>query len=228
MTLPRRLLVFLAVSWALVVLYPDPAVLGRSMRNVLRPQIQPEAVAAVAARLPDDPAAVERAVLGRMIPYSFDWRTWGVPWYFPTASEALQAGRGDCESRAVVLASVLTAKGIPHELRVSLGHMWVDYPGRRPSALENAAVEIAGRRDGRFFLRWPERLDVREELADQVAMHWTPAPPARVALLFAGLLGIALWNAAAADSSRRDASRRANRPAAPRCGRRLAAHPRQV
>jgi hypothetical protein len=171
---------------------------------------------------------VERAVLGRVVPYSYDWQTWGVPWYFPATEEVLRAGRGDCESRAVVLASILTAKGIPNELRVSLGHIWVDYPGKRPSELENAAVEIAGRRDGRFFLRWPERLDVREELADQVAMHWTPAPPARVAALFAGLLWIALWNPAAALL----AGRRGTSPPAPRAGPRrqrgLAAHPRQV
>jgi transglutaminase-like putative cysteine protease len=229
MRFPRAILVFLAASWALVVLYPDPAVLGRSVRNVLRPQIQPEAVAALAARLPDDPAAVEREVLDRVVPYSYDWRTWGVPWYFPTPAEVLRAGRGDCESRAVVLASILTAKGIPNELRVGLGHIWVDYPGKRPSALENAAVEVAGRRDGRFFVRWPERLDVREELADQVAMHWTPAPPARVAALFTGLLWIALWNPAAAllAGSRGRASHPFRRKSVRR-RRGLAAHPRQV
>ena len=159
--LPRRALIFLALAWVLVMLYPDPGMLVRSVRNIARPRIEPQAVAALAARLPDDPAAIEAYVLGRQVPYAYDWQSAGVPWYFPTTAEALAAGRGDCESRAVVLASILTAKGIPNDLRVSLGHIWVDYPGKEASALENEAVQVAGVEDGRFFLHWPEELRPR-------------------------------------------------------------------
>ena len=59
-----------------------------------------------------------------------------------------------------MLASILTAKGIPNDLRVSLGHIWVDYPGKEASALENEAVQVAGVEDGRFFLHWPEDFDL--------------------------------------------------------------------
>ena len=145
MRFPRRLLVFLALSWVLVVLYPDPGVLVRSVRNTLRPRVEPQAAAALARSLPDDPRAIEAYVLERQVPYAYDWQSAGVPWYFPTASEALRAGRGDCESRALVLASILTAKGIPNELRMSFDHIWVDYPGKQANAIENAGVEFAGR-----------------------------------------------------------------------------------
>ena len=195
--LPRRAVIFLAVAWVLVMLYPDPGMLARSIRNTVRPQVQPEAVAALAARLPNDPRAIEAYVLDRQVPYSYDWQAVGVPWYFPTTAEALRAGRGDCESRAVVLASVLTAKGITNELRVSIGHIWVDYPGKQASALENAGVQIAGTRDGHFFLRWPADLKIGREVSEQLAIHWTPAPAWRVLLLVAGLSLIALWNALA-------------------------------
>jgi hypothetical protein len=168
--------------------------LARSVRNVARPQIEPQTVAALAARLPDDPRAVEAYVLGRQVPYAYDWQSAGVPWYFPTTAEAVSAGRGDCESRAVVLASILTAKGIPNDLRVGLGHIWVDYPGKEASVLENEAVQVAGVEDGRFFLRWPEELDLGKEISEQLAIHWTPAPLWRLLLLFAGLLLIVLWN----------------------------------
>ena len=84
-------------------------------------------------------------MLDRQVPYAYDWQSAGVPWYFPTTAEALRAGRGDCESRAVVLASILTAKGIPNELRLSFDHIWVDYPGKQANALENAGVQFAGR-----------------------------------------------------------------------------------
>ncbi len=55
--LPRRALIFLGLAWVLVMLYPDPGMLVRSVRNVARPRIEPQAVAALAARLPDDPRA---------------------------------------------------------------------------------------------------------------------------------------------------------------------------
>ena len=92
MRFPRRVLVFLALSWVLVMLYPDPGVLVRSVRNTLRPRVEPQAVAALARSLPDDPQAIEAFVLDQQVPYAYDWQSAGVPWYFPTASEALRAG----------------------------------------------------------------------------------------------------------------------------------------
>jgi hypothetical protein len=194
MRFPRRLLVFLALSWVLVMLYPDPGVLVRSVRNTLQPRVEPQAAAALARTLPDDPRAVEAYVLDQQVPYAYDWQSAGVPWYFPTASEALRAGRGDCESRALVLASLLTAKGIPNELRMSFDHIWVDYPGKQANAMENAGVQFAGRQDGRFFLHWPADFHLRQEVADQVAIHWTPMPRGRMLLLALGLTLIPLWN----------------------------------
>lgn len=193
--LPRRALIFLVVAWALVMLYPDPSLLVRSVHNLVRPKIQPEAVAALAQRLPHDPGAIEARVLASQVPYAYDWQTVSVPWYFPTTREALRTGAGDCESRAVVLAAILTAKGIPNELRLSLDHIWVDYPGKQPNALENDAVEVAGVEEGRFFLRWPQDFRLREEIRDQLAIYWSPAPASRILLLVVGVSSIALWNA---------------------------------
>jgi hypothetical protein len=198
MRFPRRALVLLTLNWVLVMLYPDPGVLVRSVRNNLRPQVDPQAVAALARRLPDDPKAIEAYVLQRQVPYAYDWQSAGVPWYFPTTSEAVRAGRGDCESRALVLASILTAKGIPNELRMSFDHIWVEYPGKQSNAMENAGVQFAGRQGGHFFLHWPADFHLRQEVADQVAIFWTPAPRGRVLLLVLGLTVIPLWNVLAA------------------------------
>ena len=188
------MLVFLALSWVLVMLYPDPGVLLRSVRNTLHPQIDPAAVRGLAARLPKDPKAIEAYVLDGAVPYAYDWQSAGVPWYFPTTAEALRAGRGDCESRAVVLASILTAKGIPNELRVSFDHIWVDYPGKQANAIENAGVVFAGSRGGHFFIHWPKDFQLGREISDQIAIFWTPAPWGRVLLVFLGVLLISMWN----------------------------------
>ena len=80
------------------------------------------------------------------MPYLYDWQTVGVPWYFPTTREVVEEGRGDCESRALVLASILEQKGIPWTLTMSIDHLWVDYPGKVPNEWENAARGQAQRR----------------------------------------------------------------------------------
>jgi hypothetical protein len=208
MRFPRSVLVFLALSWVLVVLYPDPAVLGRSVRNTLAPRPDPAAARAIAARLPNDPRVIETYVLDHVVPYAYDWQSAGVPWYFPTAAEALRSGRGDCESRALALASILTAKGIPNQLRMSFNHIWVDYPGKQSNALENSGVVFAGTSHGHFFIHWPKDFQLGQEADDQIAIFWTPAPLLRVLLLFGGLLAIMSWNALASLAAGRGLSGR--------------------
>jgi hypothetical protein len=187
MSLPRRAVVFLLVTWTLVVLYPDPSVLVTSVRNLLRPEADAAAAAALAEQLPDDPRLIEAQVLER-VPYATDWATQGVPWRFPSAAEAVREGRGDCESRALVLASVLAAKGIPHELRLSIDHIWVDYPGKEASANENDALVLAERDERGLHLRLPADFSLRRELRSQVRMYWDPMPWMRRILLTLGLL----------------------------------------
>jgi hypothetical protein len=176
------------------MLYPDPSLLVASVRHTLQPPIQPEAVAAIAARLPNNPKAIEGYVLDRRVPYAYDWQSAGVPWYFPSTAEAVRSGAGDCESRALVLASILTAKSIPNHLYMSLDHIWVDYPGKTANAVENPAVQIAGRQNGEWFFHLPKFFDPRAEWDAQVGQYVTPAPLWRVVLLLAGLSLIALWS----------------------------------
>jgi hypothetical protein len=208
MRVPRRVLVFLALSWGLVVLYPDPTVLVTSVRNLAEPQADASAAGPLAATLPDDPREIERRVLEDVVPYASDWEAEGVPWSFPSASQALRARRGDCESRALVLASVLAAKGIPYELRMSFDHIWVDYPGKVATASENEGRALAGGDGGGWSgLRWPNDLDLRRELRAQRAIYWDPMPPGRKALLLAGTGLILLWNALASVRTRPAGSR---------------------
>jgi len=187
MSFSRATLVFLLLSWAFVALYPDPGVLIASFEHLRRPQPDVAAVEGLAAQLPDDPREIEAEVL-RRLPYATDWEVWGVPWRFPTAAEALASGRGDCEARAVVLMSVLAAKGIPYNLRNSIDHMWVDYPGKVPTANENDALVLADREGGILSLRLPEDFDLRREVESKVDLFWAPMPWARRLLLFLGLL----------------------------------------
>lgn len=207
--LPRLIALF---GWLLLVLYPNPLQLGDSITHLRTAREDPAAVAALAARLPDAPRTIERIVLDRIVPYGYDWQVSGVPWHFPTTAEALAAGRGDCESRALVLASILEAKGIPHRLLMSFDHIWVDYPGKVPNAMENAAVAIAGQgEDGGFSLHWPGDFHPWQEIQTQLAIYWAPMPWLLRALLFAGALLILGANGVLRALADRD--RRAGRPA---------------
>lgn len=191
MRFSRRVIVFLLATWALVALYPDPTVLVASVHNFLAPVADAAAAAELAARMPADPREIEAEVL-RRVEYATDWQVEGVPWRFPTAAEAISEGRGDCEARAVVLMSVLAAKGIPYRLQSSTNHMWVDYPGKLPTATENDALVLADRGGGGFRLRLPGDLDLRDEIESKIALFWDPMPWGRRILLPAGLLLVAI------------------------------------
>jgi hypothetical protein len=209
-----------ASAWTLVVCYPDPRVLWESMHHAWHPPVDAEAVRDWARTLPDDPRAIERAVLAR-IEYAVPWQVDGVPWTFASPGQALAAGYGDCQARAVVFASVLAAKGIPFQLRASFDHMWVEYKGKQATTLENASKTLwarpasaltsrassrgrdaagaaAGAADAAsgpaagLRLRLPA-VDWAESFAIEREYFWDPAPLSRKLLIFSGCLMIWLW-----------------------------------
>ncbi len=188
MKLPSLALLWLILGWLLVVLYPNPTLLVRSINNIRHPNVDAAAVQGIASSLPSDPELIERAVLTDIVPYAYDWQVNGTPWYFPTTAEALASGKGDCESRAVVLASILKAKGIPFELMMSLDHIWVQYPGKPPNAIENAGVVLVERVNGHLVWGWPKDFHLGAEINAQLDMYWNPMPTDRRLLLFGGLL----------------------------------------
>jgi hypothetical protein len=190
-------LLWLLLGWVFAVLYPDPTLLARSIEDIRHPDVDPAAVKSVAATLPDDPVIIERAVLTRLVPYGYDWQVSGVPWYFPTTAEVLQSNRGDCESRAILLASILEAKGIPFHFVMSLDHIWVQYPGKPVNSMENDGVSFAQWVNGRLVLHWPRDFHLGAEINAQLDAYWTPMPTARKSVLFAGLLLLLLINPAA-------------------------------
>ncbi len=126
-----------------------------------------------------------------LVPYAVPWQTYGVPWYFPTPTEVLQRGAGDCQARAVVLASILRAKGIPATLVGSFDHLWVDYPGKQENALENTAIAIAAQQpDGGYRFRWPSFVEWRTSWQIERAYFWDAMPSARLWLLLVGWVTI--------------------------------------
>jgi len=180
--------------WTLFALYPNPYMLYVSAQRAWSPPIDTEAVRQLASSLPDDPRAIEAAVTKRLIAYAVPWDTYAVPWYFPTVTEALARGQGDCEAQAVVFASILHAKGIPARFVGSFDHLWVEYPHKRANASENATVAIATQQpDGSYRFRWPSLVDWRRSWEIERTYFWDAMPIWRRWLLIGGWLLVALW-----------------------------------
>jgi hypothetical protein len=178
---------WLALLWTLFVLYPNPARLVAAIGHAWSPPIDPAAVQELAATLPADPRAIEAAVNARIVPYAVPWQTYGVPWYFPTADEVLARGEGDCQARAIVLASLLRAKGYEPTLVGSFDHLWVDYPGKHDTLLERAEIAIA-RQDatGSYEFRWPQLVEWQRSWQIEREYFWDAMPRWRLWLLVVG------------------------------------------
>jgi hypothetical protein len=172
--------------------YPRPLLAFRTLRNARRPEIDPVAVEQLATGLPDDADLIWRRVQTGIVPYAFDWQVYGVPYYFPTLAEALEHGRGDCKSQALVFGSLLAAKDIPFRLLVSPDHIWADCSRRRPGPLEDPDLAVAEFRDGRWHLLRPSRLAARTNLRVSAEAYWRAAPGHRRLVLVAALGGLAL------------------------------------
>lgn len=184
----RRCFPLFVILWILFVLYPNPLNFFLSIHRSANLAIDPGAVEFMLADLPSEPAAIERAVLAR-IPYSYDWEVYGMPWYFPSIEQVLEQERGDCKARALVLASVFEARGIPYLVNMSPMHIWVEYEGKEENPVENPQAQ--------FYQRDPEtgetefqvpHIEVRQVVDSAREGFWTAMPVPRRVLLISGLV----------------------------------------
>ena len=192
----RRTKTLLSVAavlvWTLFVCYPNPVPFFASIGRYRRFPIDPSVAKLLRVPVPDRPERIEKLVLDRLVPYASDWRVYQMPWYFPTPQEVLRDRRGDCESRAILLASLLRAKGIPFEMEASLTHIWVDYPGKPKNPVENENVRYFVRDQKGYHFRWPRALRMGEFLRFQKESLWDIAPLSRKLLLVLGWVGLPL------------------------------------
>jgi hypothetical protein len=183
----RRYFPLIFILWILFVLYPNPLNLIITIHRAFNFDADPGAVEFMLNDFSSAPEAIEKEVLAR-IPYRYDWELYGMPWYCPTIEEVLERGEGDCQARALVLASVLEAKNIPYQVSASLMHVWVNYEGKQETSIENAQVE--------FYQYDPETGEKRFKAPDinlgkltnyWRRQFWIPMPNGRKALLISGL-----------------------------------------
>jgi hypothetical protein len=185
----------LLAFWLLIVCYPNPLIFFRNLARYVWFPVDPTIAQDVKTPVPDAPRDIEQFVY-RVVPYEFDWNTYGVPWMMPTPREVLQAGKGDCESRAVMFASLLRAKGIPCDIKASFTHIWVDYPQKKPNRSENDSIAWIGKRkDNKLFVKLPTLRQWREQFEMQKEALWDKMPLVRKLLLLGGWAALGMWTA---------------------------------
>jgi hypothetical protein len=121
----KKILIILIAIWILLVYYPNPMMLFGSVARFIDP-VQSEQVIDFAEIMPNNSTEIER-LTEDYIQVETDWEQYKVPWYFPSAEQVVNEATGDCKHRAVLLASVLDAKGIEYDFRFGVTHFWVDY-----------------------------------------------------------------------------------------------------
>jgi hypothetical protein len=140
------------------------------------------------------------------IEYAWDWDVWGAVDYLPSLREVIEAGREDCDGRAVVAAAILRARGIDAQLVGDLRHVWVRTPmGDTMTPLGAPVYRIS---EEKVEIDWRRLLDpgplafgvsvfplARESIILLVA--WILVLPARIrwptALVGLGLLFVGLF-----------------------------------
>lgn len=174
--------------WTLLVLYPRPTDLAASIHRLFEPSANPLAVEKIIPLLPskEDPALVEEFIL-QVFPYRYDWLNYNIPWYFPTAEEAMEKGAGDCKTRFIILASTLEALDIPYEAFISPSHIWVHYEGKKENRIENKEAVLM-RQDGeKFSFELPE-INWQENLKITCEAYWFPMPLRKKITLLCGFV----------------------------------------
>lgn len=184
----RHLLVFaLVVVWIGAVVYPNPRPFIESLSRLRQPPIDGEAAAGLAAQLPDDYKAIDDFVSGYVV-WQPAWTVYNLPWYFPTVAEVVRDQAGDCQAQALLMASILQAKHMPYTLMYSFDHVWVDYPGRQVTALEDPATSFVSSQGTGWLGSLPKKLPIGDIFRARVAYHWTPMPLLQKVLIIAGSL----------------------------------------
>jgi hypothetical protein len=190
--LRHLLVIVLVVVWIGAVVYPDPRPFITSVGRLIHPPVDAQAVSDIAADLPNDYKAIEQ-YSNTYVTWKPAWTVYGLPWYFPTVKELLVDHAGDCQAQALLMASILEAKGMPYTLMYSFDHVWVDYPGRTVTQLEDPATAFVSNA-GKGWLAWlPHKLPIWSILKVRVAYHWTPMPLLCKILILLGAAVIVGW-----------------------------------
>ena len=188
-------IIVMLLIWAFFVCYPNPYIFIRNFIRYAKFPVDPLIIEFINEDIPNDPNEIEIFVR-KLIKYEYDWKNYGVPWYVPSALDAVERQKGDCESRAIVFASILKAKNIPYSLKASLVHIWIEYEGKKPSKIENDEVAFIGKVGNKYRLKIPDLKQWRKYFDSEKKMLWDAMPLSRKIMIFSGwtvIVLLSLW-----------------------------------
>lgn len=178
--------------WTFIICYPNPYIFIRNFARYIRFPIDTSITDLINTDIPDDPLEIEKFVK-KLIVYEYDWTNYGVPWFVPTPKDAVTRQKGDCESRAMVFASILSAKNIPYNIKASLVHIWVEYPNKKPTKSENDNIAYISKVDGKYRLKLPDLSQWRKYISTDKEMFWDVMPKYRKIIMVSGWASILIF-----------------------------------
>lgn len=171
--------------WTFIVCYPNPYIFIRNFIRYIHFPIDISIVDLINTDIPDDPSEIEKFVR-KLIVYEYDWVNYGVPWFVPTPKDAVARQKGDCESRAMVFASILSEKDIPYNIKASLVHIWIEYPNKKPTKSENDDIAYISKVNGKYGLKLPDLSQWRKYISTDKEMFWDAMPKYRKIIMVSG------------------------------------------
>jgi len=179
------IVIAMLLIWTFVICFPNPYIFIRNGIRYVRPPVDPSIIQLIEEEIPEEPVEMEKFVLA-LIQYKYDWENYGMPDYVATARQAVSKRRGDCEDRAIVLASLFEAKNMPYDLKASLVHYWIEYPGKKPNRGENEKVAFVGKVDGKYKIKLPDLGQWRRYMRAGRKGLWDAMPNYRKVLMISG------------------------------------------
>lgn len=171
------------------ILFTSPLIVYKDINRLGSPPINSQAVKSLDLPKTDKPYVYE-AWVDEKIEYQYDFETYGVFWYIPTVDEVIEKGRGDCKSRAILLASILEAENINYTLHISPYHWWVSYPYNPETKYENPKTSLKTDENWKLpniLITIQDMWDVKDEYYQMI---WVAMPLWKKLFLSIGLLSI--------------------------------------
>ena len=185
------------VGVLIVVLYPNPLLLGQQLRAYVHTESLIQPAFAGMDRInqdidgylsPDATREHEFRMIQRYvyehIPYVYDWENWGNIDFWPTAEQVWERRKEDCDGRAILAVSILRARGFTAATLVgNIRHIWVEVD--QDELMGPDRERTLSRVDGKTRINLPSA----ELLLGSIALHIADFPTIRnLILLFTIML----------------------------------------
>ncbi len=180
-------IVFL-VFWTFSVLYPNPTKFFVTLSRLQDPPVNylvEELKPLLRNSYGKTPKEIEKMVKEE-VPYSYDWKVYNLPLYFPTVEEIMKNETGDCKSRFLITASIFEYYQIDYSMLLSPVHVWISYEGRPETKSEKQEIVVQEVTEEGIKVKIPEKIDWEDSRKTFYKAFFRAMPLGKKIMLYLG------------------------------------------